>query len=91
MLLLVQIDLSDADVALFDQYEAAVLALLPDHAAELIERVRSTDGRTETHLLEFSDAGALASFRADPRRVKLQDLWVRCGASSVSTEVVRQA
>jgi len=89
MLLRVQIDLSDADVALFDQYEEGVLALLPDYGANLIERIRSIDGRTETHLLEFPDADALARFRADPRRAGLQDLWVRCGASAVATEVQR--
>lgn len=89
MLILVQIDLSDADIALFDAYETQVLALLGNHGARLIERLRAVDGCSETHLLEFPDADALGAFRADPARAALQDMWLRCGASSTLSEVVR--
>lgn len=89
MLLLVQIDLSNADLPLFEDYEAKVLALLGDHGARLEARLRSKDGRSETHLLEFPSATALEAFRADPARLKVQDMWERCRASSVLTEVDR--
>lgn len=89
MLLLVQIDLSNTDLALFDDYEAGVLALLPSHGAALIERLRSADGQAETHLLHFPDADALAAYRADPKRGALQGLWIRSGATSTAGEVRR--
>jgi len=91
MLILVQIDLSSADLASFDRYKKAVLALLAGHGASLIARVRATDGRSETHLLQFPDAAALDAFKADPARTALQGLWTACGASSTVTEVVRVA
>jgi uncharacterized protein (DUF1330 family) len=39
MLILVQIDISVADVALYDAYEAKVLALLENYGAKLEERL----------------------------------------------------
>ena len=89
MLILVQIDLSAADMALFDAYEARALAMLKDHGAKLLERLRSTDGQQEVHLIEFPDAAALSAFRADPVRLSLQGLWQRCGAQSTLTEATR--
>lgn len=89
MLLLVQIDLSHADVARFEAYEAAVLALLPGHGGRLEARLRSTDGRSEFHVVAFPDAAAAAAFRTDPRRAALQGLWAESGATSVVTEVAR--
>jgi hypothetical protein len=91
MLILVQIDLAGADVAAFEHYENGVLALLPGHGARLIERLRSVDGHSETHLLQFPHPGALEAFRADPVRAELQELWLRSGASSTLTEVTRLA
>lgn len=89
MLILVQIDLSQANLTLFDEYEAQVLLLLESHRAKLVERLRSIDGQSEFHLLEFSDIAAFDDFRADPVRISLQDLWQSCGATSVLTEVFR--
>ena len=89
MFILVQIDISKADLALLDAYEAQVLPLLAPHGAQLIERLRTVDGNSETHLLHFPDADALDAFRADPARMALQHMWLRCGASSTLTEVVR--
>lgn len=89
MLILVQIDISKADLALFDAYEAQALGLLRQHSGQLVERVRSTDGTSEVHLLDFPHADAFNAFRADPMRTALQELWSRCGASSKVTEVQR--
>ena len=89
MLLLVEIDLSSADIVLFEAYEERVLALLPKHGATLLERVRSSDGPSEMHLIDFPDAAALASFSADPVRLAARDLWQKSRASAVSKEVIR--
>jgi hypothetical protein len=89
MLILVHIDISNADRPLFDEYEAKALALLSQYGARVEERLRSADDRSEVHLLHFPHADALAAFRADPTRAALQGLWDRSGATSTVTQVVR--
>jgi hypothetical protein len=89
MLVLAQIDLSNADLALFDEYESTVLALLEKYGARLEDRLRSADDRAEVHLLYFPNGGSLAAFRSDPIRASAQDIWERSGASSSLTEVTR--
>ena len=88
MNLLVKIDLSGAEIDVFEAYETKVLALLNDHAAALEFRVRTKDGQSEFHLLRFPDEAALAAYRANPVRVALQAEWVRSGAQSEIVEVV---
>ena len=66
---LVTIDLSNADVSIYEAYEATVLSLLGKHGGRLEMRVRSLDGCSETHLLFFPSAQAFDSYRADPIRV----------------------
>lgn len=87
MLLLVHIDLASADLVLFERYEAAVLALLPDHGATLERRMRAVDGSTETHLLRFPDRAAFDAFIADPRRVAMHRFWAASGAKAERWEV----
>lgn len=89
MLIVVQIDLSDADVVLFNEYEEKAIALLPRHGGKLKERLRSVDGRSELHLLDFPNAPALDAFKSDPDRIALQDMWQRCRATSVLKEMIR--
>ncbi len=91
MLLMVQIDLSNADLALFEDYETQALALLGKYGARLEERLRSTDSASETHLLFFPDEDAFDAFRADPDRAAMQDGWAACGASSKIMRVERLA
>lgn len=91
MLLMVQIDLSNADLALFEDYETQALALLGKYGARLEERLRSIDAASETHLLYFPDKEAFAAFRADSERAALQDGWTACGASAQLVEVERIA
>ena len=89
MLVLVEIDLTDANLKLFEEYEEQVLALLPKFGATLEARVRSLDDRSEVHLLHFPDDEAREGFRSDPDRLVAQDLWTRCGAYATSREVKR--
>jgi uncharacterized protein (DUF1330 family) len=84
---LVTIDLTDADLALFETYEATVLPLLEKHGGRLEMRVRSLDGRCETHLVYFPDARCAEDYRSDPIRVVALGEWERCGAKSVVAEV----
>ena len=84
---LVTIDLSDADLPIFEAYEKTVLALLDKHGGRLEMRVRSLDGCSETHLLFFPSAEAFENYRADPIRVAAQDDWKKCGAKSAVIEV----
>ena len=87
MLRLVTIDLADANLELFEAYEAKVLPLLEKHGGRLEMRVRSLDGRCETHLLFFPDAQCAADYRSDPARLAVLSEWDRCGARSTVVEV----
>lgn len=87
MLVLVQLDLSNADITLFEDYETRVLALLENHGGKVLERLRAIDEMSEVHLIRFPHVEAFDAFRADPARAAHQDLWLKCGASSSLTEV----
>ncbi len=87
MRLLLHIDLTGADLVLFEQYEDAVLALLPHHGAVLEQRVRAADGAVETHLIRFPDRSAFEAFIADPRRLAMAKYWTACGAKAQRWEV----
>lgn len=84
---MVTINLSKADIAIFDEYEAQVLPLLAQHGAQILHRLRAADGRSEFHLLEFPNAQAFTAFQADPTRASLQHLWIKSGASTTITQV----
>jgi uncharacterized protein (DUF1330 family) len=57
-----------AGVEAFRRYKELVLPLLAPHGARLVRRLRSDDGGTEVHVVEFPSPAALAEYRADPRR-----------------------
>ena len=80
MRLLIEMDLTDADLVLFDRYEDTVLALLPEHGAVLERRERAADGTAEVHLIRFPDQAAFDAFIADPRRLAMARTWAACGA-----------
>lgn len=87
MLLLATFDLSGADVALFDEYEAQVLPLLERHGGRLLKRVRSLDSAFEIHLLEFDAEAGVESYGRDPDRQAAHGLFQRSGAQSMVTPV----
>ena len=62
------------------EYEDRVLALLPDHGARVMHRVRSDGGDgapLEVHVFEFPSDAALDAYMADERRVALSALRER--------------
>ena len=72
-------------------YEDEVLALLPDHGARLISRVRRIedgDGPLEVQVIELPDARALDAYMDDPRRLALTDAR---DAAVARTEILRVA
>ena len=66
----------DGREAALAQYEDRVLALLPDHGATLLSRVRS-DGANghplEIQLFEFPSQQSLDDYLGDPRRTALAE------------------
>jgi uncharacterized protein (DUF1330 family) len=69
-------------------YEDRVLALLPEHGGQVVQRARSsgTDGQPlEIQLLEFRSAQAIDAFMADDRR---QSLSGERDTAILKTEVI---
>lgn len=59
------------------EYEDRVLAYVPDHGGEVLQRVQAdgADGRPhEVQLYRFSDQAAVDDYLADPRRLALNDV-----------------
>ena len=67
---MLEIDLSDADIEIFDRYEQLALDVLEEHGGLVLARVRDVEERREWHLLQVPSKAAWDSFRADPRRVE---------------------
>jgi hypothetical protein len=67
---LLEIDLSDADVEIFERYEELALAVLEEHGGLVVARVRDVAERREWHLLRLPNQRAWDSFRSDPRRIE---------------------
>lgn len=82
MKLVVQFDLTGADLRAFDIYEKAVLGFLGDHGGVLEQRLRAVDGACETHILSFPDRDAYAAYIADPRRAARAPILAACGAKA---------
>ena len=62
------VDLAADAVEPFAAYERRVLPLLARHGGRLDRRLRTTDGRTEIHLLSFADRAGYDAYLADPDR-----------------------
>jgi uncharacterized protein (DUF1330 family) len=71
-------------------YEDQVLALLADHGARVLQRVRTIEGPadapSEVHVLEFPSQDALDEYMKNPARLALADLRDR---SIASTQLLR--
>lgn len=84
---LVVIDLTSANIELFESYERKVLPLLRQYEGNLELCVRSVDGTTETHVLYFPDVERFQGFLSDPTRVSMKDELNRTGAISTISDV----
>lgn len=65
---------NDGEAAGLTAYEDAVLALIPEHGGQVIQRAQSDgdDGRPhEVQLYRFVSQASLDSYLADPRRASL--------------------
>jgi hypothetical protein len=87
MKLVVQIDLTFADLAAFERYEAAVLPLLADHGGVLEQRLRAVDGSSETHVIGFVSPEGFEAYLADPRRTVHAQAFALSGAKAIRWEV----
>lgn len=86
---LVVIDLTSANIDLFESYERKIIPLLSKYDAQLELSVRSVDGTTETHVLYFPDKMLFQGFLSDPVRTALKDELMRTGAISTISDVVQ--
>jgi hypothetical protein len=89
MLILVQVDLSRADIQLFESYEKRALAVLGKYGGKIEERVRALSDLSEVQLLYFPDIAAFDAFRNDAARAELRPLWLECGATSTVSPATR--
>ncbi|GAA1818398.1 hypothetical protein GCM10009682_43800 [Luedemannella flava] len=67
------------------RYEDVVLDLLGRHGGTLEQRLRSTDGATEVHVIRFAARAGLESFMVDPDRLAHRD---QVGAAAPTTRVI---
>ena len=65
---LFEVDLSMADVDVFDSYESVALPILREHGGALEARVRDAGNALEWHLVRLPDRASWQAFRDDPRR-----------------------
>jgi hypothetical protein len=84
---LVTIDLGNANIGMFEEYEKKVVPLLGKYGARVELGVRSANETNETHLLYFPDVTSFEQFLNDPARASLQDEWQLTGAVSTVTDV----
>jgi len=84
---LVVIDLTNADISRFEEYERQAIALLQKYGARLELGFRSVDGMTETHVLYFPDTGSFDGFLSDPVRAALQADWLLTGAVTTVSDI----
>lgn len=67
---ILDIDLSGADIELFERYEDLALRLFAEHGGVVLARVRDVAELREWHLLRVPDRQAWEAFRSDPRRIE---------------------
>jgi hypothetical protein len=74
-------------VAEFEAYEGRLLPVLAEHGGRLERRLRSSDARTEVHVVSFEAGAGFAAYLEDPRRAELAPLLARSGAAIELLEV----
>jgi hypothetical protein len=61
-------------------YEDGVLPLLSEHGATLQRRLRTDDGTTEVHIVDYPSEAVLEAYMGDPRREEHRALFDASGA-----------
>ena len=84
---LIEIDLRNADVGAFDEYEVAALRVFEEHGGAVLARVRDEESLREWHLLDLADAGVWDAFQNDPRRLELGWLLARARVTATRHQV----
>ncbi len=85
LLLVAVVELVPGHAEAGQRYEDAVLALLGRHGGAIEQRLRSTDGATEVHVIRFADRSGVDSFLADPDRLAARD---QAGPAAPTTRVI---
>ena len=85
---LIVIDLTAADIDLYENYERKVIPLLDKYGGRMESGVRSVDGMIETHILFFPDVSSFEAFLSDPVRTQLQSECQLTGAMTTITNVI---
>ena len=70
---------------------SCVLPLVEKHGGRLEARVRSLDGKTETHIVFYPDEPSYQAFLSDPVRQEARTIWEQSGAKAESHIVNRIA
>ena len=63
-------DIEPAAVESFRRYEDRVLPLLARHGGRLQRRLRTADGTTEVHVLDFDGQEGYDAYMRDPERAQ---------------------
>jgi hypothetical protein len=74
-------------VTAFQEYEAAVIPLLPDHGGRFEARYRGQDGQVEIHVVSFASSAGMEAYMADQRRLELRPRLLQSGAQAELIEV----
>jgi uncharacterized protein (DUF1330 family) len=86
---MIEIDLSRADIEIFDRYEERSLRILEEHGGVVLARVRDVDELREWHLVRLPSHAAWEAFRADPGRSALAWMLERSKVAVQRHEVWR--
>jgi hypothetical protein len=79
--------LSPEGVTAFQEYEAAVIPLLPHHGGRFESLYRGHDGQVEVHIVSFASHAGMDAYMADERRVELRPRLLESGAEAELIEV----
>jgi hypothetical protein len=69
-------DIPPEGVAVFQEYEHRVLALLGRHQGRLERRLRTADELVEVHVVSFADDAGYQAYLVDPERLAHRQLLV---------------
>ena len=81
-LIIVRLNLDDANLDIFEAYETQVLPLLANHGGALLRRRRIGPRAAEIHIIRFDALEGYEAYLSDRRRVALAPLRDQSGVRS---------